>query len=189
MPILGIVVFLAAAIVISIAAYRLGTAWWKYRGQRVIACPENHEAAGVSLDVRHAAFSALRGDTKLRLSQCSRWPERAGCGQDCLFQIERAPADCLVRNILARWYKGRNCVWCGRPIGEIHWTERKPALLTADKGSVECNQVPVEQLPQTLATAQPLCFTCHVANTMVREHPELVIARSRPVETGNLVKD
>jgi hypothetical protein len=189
MPILGIVVVLAAAVVIGIAAYRLGTAWLRYRGERMIACPENHQPAGVSLDVRHAAFTALRGDPKLRLSDCSRWPEKADCGRDCLFQIERAPADCLVRNILVRWYEGRNCVWCGRPIGEIHTIERKPALLTADKGSVECNQVPVEQLQQTLAVAQPLCFSCHVANTMVREHPELVIARSRPAETGNLVKE
>jgi len=189
MPILGIVVVLAAAIVIGIAASRLGSAWWKYRGRRVIACPENHEAAGVSLDVGHAAFTALRGDPQLRLSQCSRWPERAGCGQDCLFQIERSPSDCLVRNILVHWYQGRNCVWCGRPIGEIQWTGRKPALLTADKGSVEWNQVPAEQLQQTLAIAQPVCFTCHIANTMVREHPELVIERSRPAETGNLVNE
>ena len=192
MPILGLgIVIVLAAAMVSIAAYRLGTAWCKYRGQRVIACPENHAVAGVSLDVRHAAFTALRGHAKLRLSDCSRWPERAGCSRDCLFQIERSPADCLVRNILTRWYKGRNCVWCGRPIGEIHSTERKPALLTAEKGSVECSRVPAEQLQQTLAIAQPLCFACHVANTkvrMVREHPELVIERTRPVETGNLVK-
>jgi hypothetical protein len=94
-----------------------------------------------------------------------------------------------MRNILARWYEGKNCVWCGRPIGEIHWTERKPALLTADRGSVECSRVPAEQLQQTLAVALPLCFSCHVANTMVREHPELVIELRRPAETGNLVKN
>jgi hypothetical protein len=177
------IVLLATAVVViaSIAAWRFGRAWWKYRGARVIACPENHESAGVALDVRHAALTALQGDTELRLARCSRWPERQDCWQDCLFQIERAPEDCLVRNILQHWYEGKSCVWCGRPIGEIHLTERKPALLTADKGSMEWSQIPAERLPQILAAAKPLCFTCHVANTMVREHPELVIDRSRPV--------
>jgi hypothetical protein len=175
--VLGAVLVIVAGIVVG----RLGAAWWRYRGKRVIACPENHQAAGVSLDVKHAALTALRGETNLRLTACSRWPERAGCGQDCLFQIERSPEDCLVRNILVHWYEGKTCVWCGRPIGEIHLAGRKPALLTADKGSVEWSEVPAEQLPETLAVAQPLCFSCHVANTMVREHPELVIDRSRPV--------
>jgi len=177
---LAAVVIAAAVILAGFAAWRLGSAWLKYRGHRVISCPENHLPAGVTLDARHAAATALRGDSKLRLTQCSRWPERGDCGQDCIFQIERAPEDCLVRNILVRWYEGKNCAWCGRPIGEIHLTDRKPALLTADKGSMEWNQVPPERLPEVLATAQPLCFTCHIANAMVREHPELVIDRSRP---------
>lgn len=168
----------------AIVLWRLGSAWLKYRGKRVITCPENHQPAGVSLDARHAAASALRGERELRLTQCSRWPERGDCGQDCIFQIERAPEGCLVRNILVHWYEGKNCAWCGKPIGDIHFGERKPALLTVDRRSVEWNQVPAEQLPQTLAAALPLCFTCHIANTMVREHPELVIDRSRPALTG-----
>jgi len=174
----------AAIILAGIAVWRLGSAWLKYRGRRVITCPENREPAGVSLDVRHAAATALGGNLQLRLSQCSRWPERAGCGQECLSQIEKSPEDCLVRNILLHFYEGKKCAWCGRPIGEIHLAERKPALLTADRCSVEWNQIPAEQLQQTLATALPLCFTCHIANTMVREHPELVIDRSRPALTA-----
>ncbi|PWU02992.1 MAG: hypothetical protein C5B51_19810 [Terriglobia bacterium] len=175
----------AVVVLIAIAAWRMGSAWLKYRGKRVITCPESRTPAGVSLDVRHAASTALKGDLKLRLTSCSRWPERAGCGQDCVFQIERSPEDCLVRNILMHWYEGKNCAWCGRPIGEIHLAERKPALLTADRCSVEWNQVPADDLLQTLATALPLCFTCHIANTMVREHPEMVIDRSRAAVTGN----
>jgi len=175
----AIVIIAAVLLLGGPVVWRLGVAWRKYRGKRVIECPENHMPAGVSLDVRHAAATALQGETRLRLRECSRWPERQDCGQDCLFQIERAPADCLVRNILVRWYEGKDCAWCGRPIGEIHVVDRKPALLVADQGSLEWNQVPAEQLSQILAVAQPLCFTCHVANTMIRQHPELVIDRSR----------
>lgn len=183
MPNVAIIFIAAALILAGFAVWRMGGAWLKYRGKRVIDCPENHQPAGVSLDLRHVASTALRGDLKLRLKQCSRWPERSDCGQQCISQIESAPEDCLVRNILVHWYEGKNCAWCGRPIGEIHLTDRKPALLTVDKGSVEWNEVPAEQLPQVLAAAQPLCFTCHIANKMVREHPELIINRSRPALT------
>jgi len=178
---LAIVIVAVAVVLAGIAVWRMGRAWMKWRGNRAITCPENHLAAGVTLDVRHAAATALRGEMELRLKQCSRWPEKSDCGQDCLFQIERSPEDCLVRNILLHWYEGKKCAWCGRPIGEIHLAERKPAVLTADRCSVEWNQIPAEKLKETLATSLPLCFTCHVANTMVREHPELVTDRSRPI--------
>jgi len=184
MPTLAAFVIAAVLLLAGIAGWRAGIAWWKYRGKRVIHCPENHMPAGVSLDVLHAAAAAVKGDRKLRLNHCSRWPERQDCGQECLFQIERAPEECLVRNILVHWYVDKNCAWCGRPIGDIHVTDRKPALLLADKGSVEWGQVPVEQLPETLAVAQPLCFICHIANTMIRQHPELIIDRARPALTG-----
>jgi hypothetical protein len=179
MPNFTIAVIAVALVLAGIAVWRMGRAWLKFRGKLAITCPENYAAAGVNLDARHAAATALRGDPELRLSQCSRWPEKADCGRDCLFQIERAPEDCLVRNILVQWYQGKKCAWCGRPIGDIHLGDRKPAVLTADSRSVEWNQIPAEELKQTLAASQPLCFTCHVANTMVREHPDLVINRSR----------
>jgi len=174
----------AAAVALALAGFaiwRMGGVWLKFRGKRAITCPENYLPTGVTIDARHAAATALGGHPELRLSQCSRWPEKGDCGQDCLFQIERSPEDCLVRNILVRWYAGKNCAHCGVPIGEIHVGDRKPALLTADRCSMEWNQVPAEQLQQTLATARPLCFPCHIATTMIREHPELVINRSRPL--------
>jgi len=175
----GFLVGLVAALAIF-AATRLVSAWLKYRGQMVITCPENQRPAGVSVDTRHAAASGIARRPDLRLADCSRWPERAGCGQDCLRQIEAAPEDCRVRNILTRWYAGKSCAWCGRAIGEIHTGERKPALLTPDRLSVEWNDIAAERLEETLATALPLCFACHIANTMVREHPDLVIDRHRP---------
>lgn len=175
-----LVMALVVAVVFgAVILWRMAQAWLEFRGKRAIACPENHLPAGVRIDAAHAAKTAAFGAPDLRLAQCSRWPEKEDCGQDCIFQIERAPADCLVRNILAHWYEGKNCVSCGRPVGEIHWDERKPAVLTADRTSVEWNEIPAEKLQEILAGAQPICFSCHIANKMVREHPELVINRSR----------
>jgi len=81
------------------------------------------------------------------------WPERAGCGQECLSQIEASPGECLVRNILTKWYEGKVCAWCGQPFGEIDWAGRKPALLGADGVSIEWSEVPAERLQETLAAA------------------------------------
>lgn len=177
---LAAVLIAIAVILAGFASWRFASSWLKFRGRRVITCPETQMPAGVSVDARHVAATAFGGAPELRLSDCSRWPERAGCGQQCLSQIEESPENCLVRSILMRWYEGKNCAWCGRPIGEIHLTERKPSLLKVDNSSVEWNEIPAERLQETLATAQPLCFSCHMANTMLRVHPELVIDRSRP---------
>ena len=165
--------------VLAVAAWRLGTAWWKNRGQRVVTCPENHRPAGVAVNAFHASVTAVTGAPSLRLSSCSRWPEKAGCGQECLAQIVAAPEDCLVRNIVDHWLAGKTCANCGQPFGAISWAGSPPALLSSDKKSVEWRQVPADHLSEVLESSLPVCFACHTAITMVREHPELVIDRHR----------
>ena len=167
-----------AAVFAALVLTRLARAWRRYRGQRVIVCPETRQPAGVAVDARHAAATALGGAPELRLSSCSRWPERAGCGQPCLSQIAAAPEDCLVRNILAKWYEGKTCATCGRPVGDAEWLAAQPALMGADGVTFDWSRIPAEKLQETLAAAKPVCFACHTANTMVREHPDLVSDRS-----------
>jgi hypothetical protein len=171
---LGIAVLLAGW-----AAGRLVWTWWKFRGPRVVTCPENQRPVGVVVDAGRVAAQALAGAPQLRLASCSRWPERAACGQECLSQVEAAPEDCLVRNILLKWYAGKRCATCGRPFEEIPLAGVKPAVLCADQVSVEWSEIPADRLQETLAAAAPICFACHMGNTMVREHPELVVDRSR----------
>jgi hypothetical protein len=163
----------------GVAVWRLGNAWWKYRGQRVITCPENHRPAGVVLDAAHAAATGFGKAPELRLSECSRWPEKAGCGQECLSEIRESGADCLMRNIIAKWYRDKACAACGQPIGEIDWAGSHPGVLLNDQVSVEWNQIPADKLVGTLAAALPICFACHTAKRLVREHPELVTDRHR----------
>jgi hypothetical protein len=173
-----LVVWASLAGLAALVIGRLAKAWLKYLGQRVITCPENRRPAGVRVNAGHAAATALGRVPELRLSSCSRWPERAGCGQECLTQIAASPEDCLVRNILGKWYEGKVCVSCHQPIGEVEWAGSKPALFQAGKGSLEWSQVPADKLHEVLAASLPLCFACHMANTLVKEHPELVVDRS-----------
>jgi hypothetical protein len=174
-----------AAMLCCIAGWRLLSAWWKYRGRRVVTCPENQRPAGVSVDARHVVATALGKSPQLRLESCSRWPEKAGCGQQCLNQIEASPEGCLVRNILITWYAGKVCHSCGRLIGDISLAGAKPAVFRADGESVEWSEIPAENLQETLLAANPICFACHTAKKMAVEHPGLVSGLSettgRPV--------
>ena len=169
----------ALLILAGIVAWRLVSVWFRMRGQRVVTCPDNRRAVAVSLNARRAASTAFGGSPELVLSECTRWPEKAGCGQECLSQIREAGADCLVRNILAAWYRDKDCAACGQPIGNIDWAGSHPALLVGDQVSVEWERVPADKLSVTLAGALPICFACHTANRFVREHPELVTDRHR----------
>ena len=173
-----LLLIIAALAVIFLLLRVVVAAYLKFRGTRVITCPETETPAAVEVDARLAAISAVRGKPELRLTDCSRWPEREGCGQDCLRQIEASPKACLVRSILTQWYQGKACVYCGQSFGEIHWHDHRPALMNAERRTVEWAEVPPEMIREVLATHLPVCWNCHLAESFRREHPELVVDRS-----------
>jgi hypothetical protein len=186
---LAIVVSLILLVVLATAA----RTYWKYRGSRIITCPETQRPAGIDVDALYVAMTATANSEhpRLRLADCSRWPEKKNCGQDCLAQVEAAPESCLVRMIVARWYADKACVFCGRPLAESHWYEHKPALMDTAGKTVPWSNVPPADLPDVLRSHKPVCWNCHIAETFRREHPELVVERdartqsSRPRETAN----
>jgi hypothetical protein len=179
-------VLAAVAVLTGVGAVRMLRIWFRYRGPMVVTCPENRHPAGVRLDTRRVALTPPGKAADLHLSMCSRWPERAGCGQECLSQVAASPEGCLVRNILAKWYAGKVCASCGLPFDEIQWGERKPALLSADKVTVDWSQIQAESLYEVLETASPICFACHMAHTLVREHPELAVERPQSWQAGSV---
>jgi len=173
----AVVVYLAAS-----AAYRalrrMASAYFEFRGTRVVVCPETRSHVAVELDAAHAAFTATDAEAELRLRSCALWPGRAGCDQDCVYQIANAPEDCAVRALLADFYEGRSCVFCRKPFGELRWGAHKPALLSPyDRRTFVCRDLPAEALPFALDTYLPVCWDCHIAETFRREHPDLVTDR------------
>jgi hypothetical protein len=173
--------YILAGVVAAAAAWFILTPllrlYLRFRGTRVVTCPENRKPAAVQVDALRASLS-VAGTKDLELKQCSRWPEKRGCGQECLAQIEASPEDCLVRTMLTKWYAERSCVVCGKELGQVDWLQHKPALRAPNRESVEWNQVPPETVPEVLATCEPVCWDCHIAATFRREHPELVTDRS-----------
>lgn len=176
-----IVFAVIAAAATAVALRPLVRTYRTYRGTRVITCPESRTPAAVEVDARLAVVTHMStGTPVLRLAACSRWPERQDCGQECLAQIEAAPADCLARTMLTRWYDGRACAFCRQPIGEIHWSDHKPALRAPDGGTVGWESIRAEELPGVLASHAPVCWNCHVAETLRRRHPELIVDAPPP---------
>lgn len=65
--------------------------YYQCSAPRAVTCPETHRQVGVTIDASHAAVTGLRGHSDFRLSDCTRWPERADCEQDCLPEALRNP--------------------------------------------------------------------------------------------------
>jgi hypothetical protein len=148
-----------------------------YRGSKIVECPETKKPVIVEVDAMHAALTTLAGSSELRLASCSRWPMKRDCGQECLARLDVASDDCLVRSVLAKWYTGKSCVYCGKQFGEVHWIDHKPALQSPDGLLVEWNKVELQSLPTVLESNLPVCWDCYIAQSFLKEHPELVVYR------------
>ena len=143
------------------------------RGGHVVECPETRESAGVVVDALHAASTSVRGSTKLRLRSCSRWPERSACAQQCVRQIETAPADCSVKTVLTKWYADKECVLCKEPFNAVDWTRQKATLMRPDGTIAEWCEFRPEQIPSAFQTHLPVCWNCYADETFRNQHPEL----------------
>jgi len=168
-----VVVLLGVASFFVVVAAR---AFHKFRGARVVTCPETRQPAAVRVDAGHAAVSAAWDHTELRLDQCSRWPERGTCDQPCLKQIAAAPHDCLLRSILSRWFAGKACVYCDKPIA-LFTHAQQPALRHPDGHTFDFASMRAEELVARLNELAPVCFGCHLAEQFRRQFPDKVTER------------
>jgi hypothetical protein len=170
------------AVVVGVVLFRfipVVQTYFLYRGKRLITCPETLNKEAVDVAAREAAAWAFVGEPTLRLEQCSRWPERQDCGQECLQQIEADPENCLVWNIVSNWYEGQSCVYCHRCFGPLHHLDHTPALMGPDHKTTEWDRFQPRQLPEIFSTYKPVCWNCHVTEAFRQEHPELVVERKR----------
>ena len=94
-----VALFMVAVVVLGLEAPYWGyrvihgiRVYSKFRGTRLVICPETHKPAIVGVAARSMGLQAILNDPCLHLSECWRWPMRRGCGQDCLRQIEARPS-------------------------------------------------------------------------------------------------
>jgi hypothetical protein len=55
--------------------------------KKSVTCPETGQDATVGVDARRGALAVALGFPRLRISSCSRWPERELCDQACQSQV------------------------------------------------------------------------------------------------------
>jgi len=177
MILIGAVILALAAGLFVFRAIPGVRAYFRFRGKRIITCPETHKPEAVDVAVGEAALGAFLSEPTLCLKECSRWPERQDCGQECLQQLEVNPENCLVWNIVSTWYEGKKCVFCQKPFGELHHLDHAPALLSPDNKTVEWKDLRPERLPEIFSTHRPVCWNCHVAHLFRQKFPELVVDR------------
>lgn len=80
--------------------FLLGRAYFRFRGARMVTCPETGELTKVRLDATKAAFSSISDGAELSVTACDRWPEHKGCKQGCV--DESAPAPQPIERAAAR---------------------------------------------------------------------------------------
>jgi len=144
---------------------RAGSAYLKFRGTRVIACPERGQPAAVDLSAVHIALKAVFRKPALRLRDCSNWTGHGRCHQDCLVQLGAAPEQYRVRSILRTWYEGKSCVCCGTSMEATDRTKHGPCVISPDLEILEWTDIQPEEIPRVLETHKPVCWNCLVAET------------------------
>ena len=158
-------VIILALVVLGLGLRRVGSAYLLFRGTRAITCPGCGQPVAVDVAAGRAALTGVFRSPILRVRDCSRWTEQRDCAQECLAQIKAAPESGVIRTILTRWYKGRSCVCCGRPLAEVHWMQHKPCLMSPEMRILEWNDIRPERIPRALEDHGPVCWNCFVAET------------------------
>jgi hypothetical protein len=174
-----LVVAVAACIGLVLLIRALVRVYLRYRGTCVVTCPETEQYAAVDVDAVHAAVTSLYGTPALRLTSCSRWPEREGCPQECAWQIDLSPIGCRLRDLVGYWFMRQKCAYCGRPFGPIHWFSHQPALLSPDGRILELASLHPEAVPDILLKHKAVCWDCKTVEGFRADHADLVVDRHR----------
>lgn len=90
----AILIVLAAAFVVSLlpVLYLVIRAYLRYRGQKLVLCPQTKTPAAVRVEPLRAALSGvLSGDPDLNLTSCSFGPDHPECAAQCLEQVAAPP--------------------------------------------------------------------------------------------------
>lgn len=83
----GVAVYLGHRVIHGIRVY------FRFRGARLVTCPLTREDAMVEVAAKCVGIQAMWDKRCLRLSECSRWPMRGDCRQECVRQIEARPTE------------------------------------------------------------------------------------------------
>lgn len=173
-------VFVPLLFGIVLAVY-LGIAartWWRFRGARVVICPETGQPAGVTVDAGHAATTAVWEKADIRLASCSRWPERGNCDQPCCAQIEAAPAETRTKTMAKTFFAGKLCAICANRIAPPDAATLQPGFIHPHNREVKAwDEIAPANLPEAIEFWRPLCANCTLAESFRQRFHDRVTDR------------
>jgi hypothetical protein len=159
---------LIAAALVAYAAMAFVT-WRRFKGARVVTCPETGRPAAVALDAGHAAVSAVWETTDLKVERCSCWPMQAGCDQACVAQIAAAPDGTRGLTMAIAYFQHKRCAICQCPIAPPKAGTLRPGFMhPVTHQVIAWDEVPPEDLPDAFATRRPICPPCTRAESFRR---------------------
>ena len=90
--------------------------------------------------------------------------------------------------LLKRFFDGKSCAICKRPIPPVHRTGLKPGLFNpATHETHSWNEIPDVNLSTALQTQLPVCSSCQVAESFRQRFPDRVVDRDRSVQEAHRV--
>jgi hypothetical protein len=151
--------------------------YYQNRGRQSALCPDSGQPADIEVDHEYAFWTALRGQEHSKLKSCSRWPEKADCGQECQVQINPSPEN--VDRLLSKWYEGKSCAICQRGLSASDWRRSRLALLNEQHKLFELRHMHLDELQATLQHMRPLCWNCHQEERARQASPAKVLKGDR----------
>jgi hypothetical protein len=171
------VLLLIGSVLAVYAGIALAT-WFRLRGTRVVTCPQTHKPAAVTVDLGHAAATAVLDTADVQLTTCSCWPEREGCDQACVPQIVEAQDETRARTIAAHFFEGARCAICQTRIEPPNPATLQPGLFDPATQEVAAwDEVPAEQLMDIFKARRAICPNCTLAESFRRRFPDRVVDR------------
>jgi len=172
LPVFWFLLFLVGACLFLLMSVLWGREIYTYyHGVRAVTCPETRQQVAVSFDALHAAATGLSRKPALRLADCTRWPMRMDCGQECIpeaLQTEpytrgevNPPKTKKIYHLpvliaaFAAWILG--AIWHSEYLFREQWTE------SVGLSQPELRQIVEWLSPQLLSLAVPLLFAYGVA--------------------------
>jgi hypothetical protein len=90
-----------------------------------------------------------------------------------------ATHDHETTRLLKRFFDGKACAICKRPIPPVHLTGMRPGLMNpATHETHSWEEIPDVDLPKALETHLPICSECEVAESFRQRFPDRVADRA-----------
>lgn len=93
-----------------------------------------------------------------------------------LLKAEEVCSESGPRSLMVEFFNDKACVLCGHELS-VEPGQHRRALLSPEGMTLEWADLRVEEIPDVQDTHQPLCWDCHVIETLYRMHSGQVAER------------